>query len=212
MQTNAATSTKAEFSKRITLGISGASGSQYAVRLLELLLAADVQVHLLMSDAAKVVMATETDEKWPADNKSLQLFLTDKYQAKAGQLLVPSSKDWFSPVASGSGAPKQMVICPCSMGTVAAVAQGMSTNLLQRAADVVLKERGQLVLIPRETPLSPIHLENMLKLSRLGVTIMPAAPGFYRKPETLDDLIDLMVARILDHLDVEQSIYAGWGR
>jgi len=212
MQTNAATSTKAEFSKRITLGISGASGSQYAVRLLELLLAADVQVHLLMSDAAKVVMATETDEKWPADNKSLQLFLTDKYQAKAGQLLVPSSKDWFSPVASGSGAPKQMVICPCSMGTVAAVAQGMSTNLLQRAADVVLKERGQLVLIPRETPLSPIHLENMLKLSRLGVTIMPAAPGFYRKPKTLDDLIDLMVARILDHLDVEQSIYAGWGR
>jgi len=212
MQTNAATSTKAEFSKRITLGISGASGSQYAVRLLELLLAANVQVHLLMSDAAKVVMATETDEKWPADNKSLQLFLTDKYQAQAGQLLVPSSKDWFSPVASGSGAPKQMVICPCSMGTVAAVAQGMSTNLLQRAADVVLKERGQLVLIPRETPLSPIHLENMLKLSRLGVTIMPAAPGFYRKPETLDDLIDLMVARILDHLDVEQSIYAGWGR
>ncbi|GIC77245.1 flavin prenyltransferase UbiX [Moritella sp. F3] len=212
MQTNAAASTKAEFSKRITLGISGASGSQYAVRLLELLLAANVQVHLLMSDAAKVVMATETDEKWPADNKSLQLFLTDKYQAKAGQLLVPSSKDWFSPVASGSGAPKQMVICPCSMGTVAAVAQGMSTNLLQRAADVVLKERGQLVLIPRETPLSPIHLENMLKLSRLGVTIMPAAPGFYRKPETLDDLIDLMVARILDHLDVEQSIYAGWGR
>lgn len=212
MQTNAAASTKAEFSKRITLGISGASGSQYAVRLLELLLAANVQVHLLMSDAAKVVMATETDEKWPADNKSLQLFLTDKYQAKAGQLLVPSSKDWFSPVASGSGAPKQMVICPCSMGTVAAVAQGMSTNLLQRAADVVLKERGQLVLIPRETPLSPIHLENMLKLSRLGVTIMPAAPGFYRKPETLDDLIDLMVARILDHLDVHQSIYAGWGR
>lgn len=212
MKTNAAMQTKAEFSKRITLGISGASGSQYAVRLLELLLAANVQVHLLMSDAAKVVMATETDEKWPADNKSLQLFLTDKYQAKAGQLLVPSSKDWFSPVASGSGAPKQMVICPCSMGTVAAVAQGMSTNLLQRAADVVLKERGQLVLIPRETPLSPIHLENMLKLSRLGVTIMPAAPGFYRKPETLDDLIDLMVARILDHLDVEQDIYAGWGR
>ncbi|WP_392340449.1 flavin prenyltransferase UbiX [Moritella marina] len=204
--------TKTEFSKRITLGISGASGSQYAVRLLELLLAANVQVHLLMSDAAKVVMATETDEKWPADNKSLQLFLTDKYQAKAGQLLVPSSKDWFSPVASGSGAPKQMVICPCSMGTVAAVSQGMSTNLLQRAADVVLKERGQLVLIPRETPLSPIHLENMLKLSRLGVTIMPASPGFYRKPETLDDLIDLMVARILDHLDVDQDIYAGWGR
>jgi len=212
METKAASKTEAGFSKRITLGISGASGSQYAVRLLELLLAADVQVHLLMSDAAKVVMATETDENWPTENHALALFLTEKYKAKAGQLLVPSSKDWFSPVASGSGAPKQMVICPCSMGTVAAVAQGMSTNLLQRAADVVLKERGQLVLIPRETPLSPIHLENMLKLARLGVTIMPAAPGFYRKPETLDDLIDLMVARILDHLDVEQSIYAGWGR
>lgn len=202
----------AVFSKRITLGISGASGSQYAVRLLELLLAADVQVHLLMSEAAKIVMATETDEDWPVDGQSLQAFLTEKYQARAGQLLVPGDKDWFSSVASGSGAPKQMVICPCSMGTVSAIAQGNSGNLLQRAADVVLKERGQLLLVPRETPLSPIHLENMLKLSRLGVTIMPAAPGFYRKPQTLDDLIDLMVARILDHLDVEQDIYAGWGR
>jgi len=204
-------SVKPNFEKRITLGISGASGSQYAVRLLELLLKAGVQVHLLMSDAAKIVMATETDERWPSDTKSLQAYLAEKYQAREGQLLVPSSKDWFSPVASGSGAPKQMVICPCSMGTVSAISQGTSTNLLQRAADVVLKERGQLLLIPRETPLSPIHLENMLKLSRLGVTIMPAAPGFYRKPQTLDDLIDLMVARILDHLDVEQQIYAGWG-
>jgi len=204
-------SVKPNFEKRITLGISGASGSQYAVRLLELLLKAGVQVHLLMSDAAKIVMATETDERWPSDTKSLQAYLAEKYQAREGQLLVPSSKDWFSPVASGSGAPKQMVICPCSMGTVSAISQGTSTNLLQRAADVVLKERGQLLLLPRETPLSPIHLENMLKLSRLGVTIMPAAPGFYRKPQTLDDLIDLMVARILDHLDVEQQIYAGWG-
>lgn len=204
-------SVKPNFEKRITLGISGASGSQYAVRLLELLLKAGVQVHLLMSDAAKIVMATETDERWPSDTKSLQAYLAEKYQAREGQLFVPSSKDWFSPVASGSGAPKQMVICPCSMGTVSAISQGTSTNLLQRAADVVLKERGQLLLIPRETPLSPIHLENMLKLSRLGVTIMPAAPGFYRKPQTLDDLIDLMVARILDHLDVEQQIYAGWG-
>jgi 4-hydroxy-3-polyprenylbenzoate decarboxylase len=202
----------AVFSKRITLGISGASGSQYAVRLLELLLAADVQVYLLMSEAAKIVMATETDEAWPEDGQSLQTFLTEKYQTRAGQLLVPGNKDWFSPVASGSGAPKQMVICPCSMGTVSAIAQGNSSNLLQRAADVVLKERGQLLLVPRETPLSPIHLENMLKLSRLGVTIMPAAPGFYRKPQTLAELIDLMVARILDHLEVEQDIYAGWGR
>ncbi|MFT5881087.1 MAG: 4-hydroxy-3-polyprenylbenzoate decarboxylase [Moritella sp.] len=202
----------AVFNKRITLGISGASGSQYAVRLLQLLLAADVQVYLLMSEAAKIVMATETDEKWPEDGLSLQAFLAEKYQARAGQLVVPGNKDWFSPVASGSGAPKQMVICPCSMGTVSAIAQGNSSNLLQRAADVVLKERGQLLLVPRETPLSPIHLENMLKLSRLGVTIMPAAPGFYRKPQTLAELIDLMVARILDHLDVEQAIYAGWGR
>ena len=199
------------FKRRITLGISGASGAQYALRLLELLLAANVQVYLLISDAAKVVMATETDEQWPADNQTLQAYLTAKYQAQPAQLQVPGNKDWFSPVASGSGAPKQMVICPCSMGTVAAIAQGSSNNLLQRAADVVLKERGQLLLVPRETPLSPIHLENMLKLSRLGVTIMPAAPGFYRKPQSLDDLIDLMVARILDHLEVEQDIYRGWG-
>lgn len=200
-----------KFEKRITLGMSGASGAQYAIRLLALLLKAGVQVHLLMSDAAKVVMATETDEVWPSDHKSLKLFLTEKYNAKPEQIQVPGNKDWFSPVASGSGAPKQMVICPCSMGTVSSIAQGTSTNLLQRAADVVLKERGQLLLVPRETPLSPIHLENMLKLARLGVTIMPAAPGFYRKPETLDDLVDLMVARILDHLHVDQDIYAGWG-
>lgn len=205
------TKSASPFKKCITLGISGASGAQYSVRLLALLLKADVKVYLLMSKAAKVVMATETDELWPQDHQALQTYLTERFQAQPGQLEVLADDDWFSPVASGSGAPKQMVICPCSMGTLSAISQGNSNNLLERAADVVLKERGQLLLIPRETPLSPIHLENMLKLSRLGVTIMPAAPGFYRKPATLDELIDLMVARILDHLEVEQDIYSGWG-
>ncbi|QSA19149.1 UbiX family flavin prenyltransferase, partial [Vibrio furnissii] len=112
-------------------------------------------------------------------------------------LVVCGKDDWFSPVASGSAAPKQMVVCPCSAGSVAAIAHGMSDNLIERAADVVMKERGQLLLVVRETPFSTLHLENMHKLSQMGVTIMPAAPGFYHQPQSIDDLIDFLVARIL---------------
>ena len=120
-------------------------------------------------------------------------------------------EEWFSPVASGAAAPKQMGVCPCSMGTVSAIANGASDNLLERAADVVIKERGQLILVPRESPFSAIHLENMLKLARLGVTIMPAAPGFYHEPKSIEDLVDFMVARILDHLGVEHELTRRWG-
>ena len=194
----------------ITLAITGASGAVYGVRLLEQLLAAGCQVHLLLSSAAQVVLATELDLNWPADPKACQQFLLQQYGCDEHLLRVYGRDDWFSPVASGSAAPKQMVVCPCSMGTLAAIAHGMSDNLIERAADVVLKERGHLLLVPRETPYSAIHLENMLKLTQLGATILPASPGFYHKPQSIDDLVNFLVARILDHLHIKQVISPRW--
>ncbi|ROQ30491.1 flavin prenyltransferase UbiX [Gallaecimonas pentaromativorans] len=197
--------------KALTLAITGASGAPYALRLMECVLAAGWQLHLLISSAAKVVLATETPLKIPAKPEAAEAFLTEHFKAKPGQLRVYGKEDWFSPVASGSAAPKTMVVCPCSTGTLSAIAQGASDNLLERAADVVIKERGQLILVARETPLSAIHLENMLKLARLGVTIMPAAPGFYHEPQSIDDLVDFMVARVLDHIGLEQGLVPRWG-
>ena len=199
------------FTRKITLALTGASGSAYALRLLECLLAANCQVYVLCSSAARIVLDTELDIKLPASPDAATQFLTEKYNAQQGQLTVFGKEQWFSPVASGSAAPKTMIICPCSTGTLAAVSQGMSDNLIERAADVVIKERGQLIIVPRETPFSTIHLQNMLTLSQMGVTIMPAAPGFYHKPQSIDDLIDFMVGRILDHLAIEQTIMPRWG-
>lgn len=197
--------------KRITLAFTGASGAPYGLRLLESLLAAEYEVFLLMSSAARVVFATEQDLKVPANPESATAFFTKKFKAGEGQLRVCGKDEWFSPVASGSAAPKRMVVCPCSTGTLSAIATGKSDNLIERGADVVLKERGQLILVPREMPLSTLHLENMLKLSQMGVTMMPAAPGFYHNPQSIDDLVDFVVARILDHLGVEQTLVGRWG-
>ncbi|EJL7829043.1 UbiX family flavin prenyltransferase [Vibrio vulnificus] len=197
--------------KSITLAFTGASGAPYGLRLLQQLLAADYRVYLLISSAARVVLATEHGLKLPANPDAAQQALVKHLGCPADKLVVCGKDDWFSPVASGSAAPKQMVVCPCSAGSVAAIAHGMSDNLIERAADVVMKERGQLILVVRETPFSTLHLENMHKLSQLGVTIMPAAPGFYHQPQSIDDLIDFMVARILDHLGIEQVLVARWG-
>jgi len=194
----------------ITLAITGASGAIYGVRLLEQLLKAGCQVRLLMSSAAQVVLATELDLIWPTEPVACQHYLSRLYGCVENQLRVYSREDWFSPVASGSAAPKQMVVCPCSMGTLAAIAHGLSDNLIERAADVVLKERGHLLLVARETPYSAIHLENMLKLTQLGATILPASPGFYHKPTTIDELVDFLVARILDHLNIQQALAPRW--
>src|SRR5690606_23851138 len=197
--------------KEITLAFSGASGAPYGWRLLELLLAQGIKVHLLVSSAARVVFATEHDVKLPAAPDKCTQMLQEHFTCDASLLKVYGKDDWFSPVASGSAAPRIMVICPCSTGTVAAIACGASDNLIERAADVVIKEGGKLILVPRESPLSAIHLENMLKLARLGVTIMPAAPGFYHQPQQISDLIDFMVARILDQLGLKQQLTARWG-
>jgi 4-hydroxy-3-polyprenylbenzoate decarboxylase len=166
---------------------------------------------VLVSKAAHVVIATETALKVPAQAAAMTAFLTERYNAKEGQIIVLGKEDWMSPVASGSGAPSSMVVCPCSTGALSAIATGASNNLIERAADVVLKERRQLILVPRESPYSAIHLENMLKLTQMGATIMPASPGFYHNPQSVDDIVDFMVARILDHLGVEQTMISKWG-
>ncbi len=194
----------------ITLAITGASGAIYGVRLLEELLKKQCQVHLLLSSAAQVVIATELAQQWPQETQACEAFLTAHFGCDARQLRMYSKTDWFSPVASGSAAPKTMVVCPCSMGTLAAIAYGLSDNLIERAADVVMKERSHLLLVPRETPYSAIHLENMLKLTNMGVTILPASPGFYHQPTTIHELVDFMVARILDHLKIEQALAPRW--
>ncbi len=197
--------------KKITLAFSGASGAPYGLRLLEILLKAEYQVYLLISSAARVVLATEQQIKLSANPQQATTQLSDMFDAADGQLVVCGKDEWFSPVASGSAAPKQMVICPCSTGTLSAIACGASDNLMERAADVVIKEKGQLIVVPREMPLSSIHLQNMLTLSQQGVTIMPASPGFYHQPQSITDLVDFVVARILDHLGIEQDIMQKWG-
>jgi len=197
--------------KSITLAITGASGAQYGLRLLQLLLASSCRVHLLISDAAQQVINIETSLTLPAEQNQWVDYFSVLYQAAPKQLQVYGKQQWTASVASGSNAPDAMVICPCSSGSLSAIAQGASNNLIERAADVMLKERKALTIVHREMPLSAIHLENLLKLSQLGVTIMPASPGFYHQPQSVDDLVDFVVARILDHLDIEHQLFARWG-
>ena len=200
-----------EYNRSVTLAMTGASGAQYGLRLLDCLVQANCQIQFLISNAARVVVETETELDLPSDAKNLEEFLTLNFDADPGQIVVNTSRDWFSSVASGSASPASMVICPASGGTLSAIACGASNNLIERAADVTIKEKRQLIVVPRETPLSEIHLENMLKLARLGVTVMPAMPGFYQDPQTIDDLVDFVVARILDHLGIEQTLLPRWG-
>lgn len=197
--------------RRVTLAVTGASGAQYALRLLDCLVRADVQVAFLISQAAQLVMATETDVELPAKPQAMESFLTERYQAQPGQIRVYGKQDWMAPVASGSGAPTAMVVCPCSTGSLSAIATGASNNLIERAADVALKERRKLILVPREAPYSTVHLENMLKLSQMGAVILPASPGFYHKPQRIDDMVDFVVARILNQLELPQQLLPAWG-
>jgi flavin prenyltransferase len=199
------------FKETITLAVTGASGAQYAVRLLETLVAGGYQVYMMVSKAAHIVIATETEHKWPAQAAQLEEALQAQFGAVDGQIKVFGKEDWMAPVASGSGAPSKMVVCPCSTGSLSAIACGASNNLIERAADVALKERRQLILVPREAPYSEVHLEHMLKLTRMGAVIIPASPGFYHKPESVDDLVDFIVARILSQLGIEQTLLSKWG-
>ena len=197
--------------RHITLAITGASGVQYGLRLLECLLKTPEQVKLLISSAAQVVISTETEHKFGGRPEEINTYFTNLYEAKPGQLQVFGKEQWMAPIASGSGASSAMVVCPCSSATLSSIAHGSSDNLIERAADVILKEQRKLILVTREMPVSAIHLENMLKLARLGVTILPASPGFYHQPKTIDDLVDFVVARTLDHLDIEHNLIPRWG-
>ena len=195
----------------ITLAFTGASGMPYGIRLLEVLLQQGKQVYLLYSKVAQIVAQQEMALALPSSAKEAEAFLRDRYGITNGQLRVFGREEWFAPVASGSNPADAMVICPCTMGTLAAIAAGMSQNLIERAADVMLKENRPLIIVPRETPFSPIHLENMLKLVRSGAVILPANPGFYHHPQTVQDLVDFVVARVLDHLHVNHDLMPRWG-
>ena len=197
--------------KTITLALTGASGLPYSMRLLECLLQSGQRVHLLYSQAAQIVAKQEMNMVLPNSPPAAEKFLAQRLGEFSGELRVFSREDWYAPMASGSNPGDAMVICPCTMSTLAAVATGLSDNLITRAADVMLKEKRQLILVPRETPFSTIHLENMLRLARAGAIILPPCPGFYHHPQCVQDIVDFVVARILDHLGVVQTLIKPWG-
>lgn len=196
--------------KSVTLAITGASGAPYATRLLQVLLEQQCHVHLLISKAAQMVFAYEEQQPWPSGHDKVVRHVRETLSDQ-GTLSVYGKEDWTSRVASGSGAPDTMIVCPCSTGTLASIATGQCDNLIERAADVVLKESGRLILVLRETPLSEIHLQNMLTAKRAGAVILPASPGFYHQPSELSEVIDFIVARILKSAGFEQTLLAPWG-
>lgn len=199
----------------LTVGITGASGAIYAARLVSRLLGDGTEVALLFSAPACAVLRHEL--KWPvptdpADAEGVREVLEELFPPaeRGARLTYYAPCDWYAPIASGSAPSEGMVVVPCSMGTAARIAHGISGNLLERAADVCLKERRPLVVVPREAPLSPIHLENLLTLSRAGATVLPAAPGFYHRPESVEELVDFVVDRILVALG-RRGVAAPWG-
>ena len=197
--------------KRITLALTGASGMAYGLRLLECLLGAGCRIDLLVSQAARIVARQELDLTLPGGNDELAVFLRGRYPRGEGTLQVYGEKEWFAPAASGSNPAAAMVVCPCTMGTLAAIAHGLADNLIERAADVMLKERRPLILVPRETPLSLIHLRNMTQLAEAGAVILPANPGFYHRPASVEQVVDFIVARVLDQVGVAHDLLPRWG-
>ena len=195
----------------ITLAFTGASGMPFGLRLLECLLESNRRVFLIHSPAAQIVAKQECGLAIPGQPREATRLFAERYRARDGQLTVFGHLDWMAPIASGSNPADAMAICPCTMGTLGGIAHGLADNLITRAADVMLKERRPLVLVPRETPLSTIHLENMLSLARAGAVILPPAPGFYLLPQSIADIVDFVVARVLDQLHVPHALAARWG-
>lgn len=192
--------------KRIVIGITGASGAPYGLSLLEECLRQGHEVHLMVSEAGWRVLQEE--QGWEVQKRE-ELFY-DRYKHLKGTLVYHSIKDIGASIASGSFQCDGMVIIPCSMGTMSRIAQGNSGNLIERTADVMLKEKKPLVIVPRETPLSAIHLENMLKLAHCGVHIVPAMPAFYHQPETIGDMVRFVSGKVLDQLRIEHQLYRRW--
>ncbi len=197
--------------KTITLALTGASGMPHGMRLLQCLLQAGVRVNLVYSQAAQIVAKQEMDFTLPNRPQDAEKMLAERIGKFTGELKVYGIQDWYAPMASGSNPGDAMAVCPCTMGTLGKIAGGISDDLICRAADVMLKEKRTLILVPREMPFSSIHLENMLKLSHAGAVIMPPNPGFYHHPQKVEDLVDFVAARILDHLGVEQGLMKKWG-
>ena len=196
--------------KRIFVALTGASGSMYGLRLVEQLCLSGVEVTFSASGSGTLVCREETGLDLSGDLVKATQRLYTHLEIETGLEMVHPD-DLFCPAASGSAAPEAMVIIPCSMGTLARIACGISGNLIERCADVMLKERRPLLLVPRETPLSEIHLENMLKLSRAGAQIIPAMPAFYHKPETVIEMVDFVVGKVLDQLGIEHELFRRWG-
>jgi 4-hydroxy-3-polyprenylbenzoate decarboxylase len=195
--------------RHFVVAITGASGSVYGLRLVNELLRAGERVSLIMTSAGRQVLYHETGLDWSAEVKEQRHQVQEHFASIAVDCL--AIDDFWAGAASGSAAADAMIVIPCSMGTVGRIAAGLSGNLLERAADVMLKERRQLILAPRETPFNTIHLENLLRLSRAGAVILPAMPGFYHGPEKIDDLVDFVVGKVLDQLDVQHSLFERWG-
>ncbi len=197
--------------KTIAVALTGASGMPYGLRLIECVLLSGARVQVIYSQAAQIVMKQELHLALPSRASDAQQWFCKRFDTDASRLQVFGREDWFAPLASGSNPPDAMVVCPCTMGTLASIAAGLSADLIERAADVCIKEGRKLVLVPREAPFSTLHLENMLRLSRMGVVILPPNPGFYHHPESVQDLVDFVVARILDQIGLPQTLMTRWG-
>jgi 4-hydroxy-3-polyprenylbenzoate decarboxylase len=195
---------------RWIVGISGASGAAYGIRLLQVMSEKGYGVDLILSPAGRTVIRQELGIGVPDEKDDAKAVLADKFDIDVSSLAIYSNSDFETPPASGSYRCAGMIIVPCSMGTLAALAQGFANNLMRRAGDVMLKEKRSLVLVPRETPLSAIHLENMLKLARVGAVILPPMPGFYQGPQSIDQMVDFIVGRILDVIGIEHRLYQRW--
>jgi flavin prenyltransferase len=195
----------------MVIAITGASGAVYGLRLCSELLQSGSRLTLLISAAGRQVLREECGLDWQGSEAAIAQQLRDYFHAEQEQLSYYAEDNFLAPMASGTSAPDAMVICPCSMGTLARIASGAAGNLTERCADVMLKERRMLVLVPRETPLNEIHLENMLKLARMGVRIVPPMPAFYHRPRSLDDLVNFVVGKILDTLGIGHSLFTRWG-
>ena len=195
--------------RHFVVAMTGASGSVYGLRLVSELLRAGERVNLILTSAGRQVLHHETGLDWSTEIKEQRHQVQEHFASIAVDCL--AIDDFWSGTASGSAAADAMIVIPCSMGTVGRIAAGLSGNLLERAADVMLKERRQLILVPRETPFNTIHLENLLRLSQAGAVVLPAMPGFYHGPEKIDDLVDFVVGKVLDQLGVQHSLFQRWG-
>ncbi len=197
--------------KLVTLAMTGASGAAYTLRLFECLLAEGIHVQFLTSKPGQIVVGTETDLKLTGNPQRMRRTLAEYFKVDESQISVYAKDQWSAPPASGSSVADAMVVCPCTTGSLASIAAGTSDNLIHRAADVALKERKTLIIMPREAPFSTIHLENMLRLSQAGAVILPPNPGFYHGVNSIEDLIDFVVARVLDQLGIDNNISPRWG-